>query len=107
MSKYNGEKYANHIGYSDVTPYEVIKHTEKTITVREMDATIDPDWKPSFVTGGFAGHCVNQNEQKWIITSNPNRIPIKAYLRKDGYYHSKYGKHSLSNTPVSFYDYNF
>ena len=34
--------YANHYGYSDVTPYEVVKViSDKTIEVREMDAERD------------------------------------------------------------------
>jgi hypothetical protein len=31
--------YANHYGYSDITPFEVVKViSDKTIEVREMDA---------------------------------------------------------------------
>jgi hypothetical protein len=100
-------KYANLFGYSDVTPYEIIKETAKTISIREMDAVIDPTFKPEYVQGGFAGNCINQQEQKWVITSNPEHPVIKAYLRKDGYYWSKYGKHIQYRKPVKYYDFNF
>ena len=32
---------------------------------------------------------------------------IRARLRKDGKYHSAYGRHVLADAPVRFYDYNF
>ena len=99
--------YANHIGYSDVTPYEVIKRTAKTITIREMKAEKDPTFKTKFVKGGFAGVCVNQCDQKWIITPDEKAPLEKAYLRKDGYYWSKRGKHVLAAKPAKYYDFNF
>ena len=51
--------YANHIGYSDVNPYEVVKViSEKCLEVRAMDATrANPENKLGFVAGGFVGHC--------------------------------------------------
>lgn len=101
------QKFANLYGWTDVRPFEILKETVKTLTIREMDAERDQNWKPEIVPGGFAGTCVNQNEQKWIITSNKNNPLIKAYLRKDGNYYSKYGKHKISDTPMKYYDYNF
>lgn len=63
--------YANHYGYSDVNPFEVVKViSDKTIEVREMDSEKDPSWVPNWHVGGFAGHCSNQQEQKWFIKSN-------------------------------------
>lgn len=100
-------QYANLSGYSDITPYEIISRTKKTITIREMDAELDKEFKPIFIPGGFCGTVVNQSEQKYKYKSNENLETIKAYLRKDGRYHSKYGRHSLSSSPCKFYDYNF
>lgn len=99
--------YANLHGYSDIQPFEIIARSSKTITLRGMHAEKDPAWKPEFDIGGFVAHCSNQSEQKWIISSAPARTPFKAYLRKDGHYHSRLGKHVLSDKPRSFYDYNF
>ncbi len=100
-------EYANLLGYSDVTPYEVISKTAKTILIREMEAVIDPQWSPKIIPGGFVGHCVNQDEQKWLICSNGTHEIIRARLRKDGYFWSRYGKHKLSDKPIKYYDYNF
>ncbi len=101
-------KYANLYGYSDVHPYEVVRViSEKTMEIRSMDASLDPDWRPEIIPGGFAGHCVNQTDQKWIIESNPSTETIRIRKRKDGKWYSCYGKHVLSNEPRKFYDYNF
>ena len=101
------KEYANHLGWSDINPYEILSSTPKTITIRAMKAELDPTWKPEWIPGGFAGCCVNQNEQKWIYESDENQKPIRAYLRKDGYYYSQRGKHSICDQPVKFRDYNF
>ncbi len=102
-------KYANLIGYSDVVPYEVISVSPSgtQITLREMHSMIDPDWVAEFNPGGFLAHCSNQSDQKWIITSDPNGFVMKAHKRKDGSFHSPYGKHVLADAPRKFRDYNF
>jgi hypothetical protein len=99
--------YANRYGYTDVTPYEVVRRiSDKTIEVRRMDATVDPSWKRDFVPGGFFGHAANNESQKWIITSNPANEVIRIRKTKRGW-GFKGEKFNLSETPVYFYDFNF
>ena len=58
-------QFANHIGYSDVNPFEVVKViSDKTIEIRAMDAERDDSVKLDFIPGGFSAHCANQSEQK-------------------------------------------
>lgn len=100
--------YANHHSWTDVTPYQVVRViSDKTIEIREMKAERDESVNLEWVAGGFAGHCVNQRDQKWIITPDPTAPVIRARRRVDGYYHSAYGKHMLNARPLKFYDYNF
>jgi hypothetical protein len=101
-------RYANHYGYSDVTPYEVVRVvSDKTLMVREMDSERDESVELKWLPGGFAGHCVNQHDQKWRITSNPDNRVIRIRLTKTGW-RDKYGaKFVLSDEPCRFYDYNF
>lgn len=101
--------FANHYGYSDVYPCEVVKVvSDKTIEVREMEAERDKSVKMEWVVGGFAGHCTNQRSQKWHITSNKNNPVVRIRLSKSGVWKDKDGrKFKLSDTPVRFYDYNF
>ena len=101
--------YANLICYSDVFPFEVlaVSKSGKQITVRAMRAERDPSWKPEIIPGGFLGHCVNQADQRWIITPNEGGEPMKAHKRADGYFWSAFGKHRIEAQPRAFYDYNF
>lgn len=108
-------KYANHIGYSDVTPCEVVKVvSENTLEIRYMNAERNPNWQPEIISGGFAGHCVNQNEQQWIITSDPEAPTFRIRKskskspRKNGQWFCANGsRYKLADEPRKYYDYNF
>ena len=58
--------------WSDEYPVTIIKKTATTLTVRRDKAVLDPNWKPEFVLGGFSAHCTNNDEQKWIISDDPD-----------------------------------
>lgn len=98
-------KFANYHGYSDIVPYEIVRHvSEKTLEIREMKAVVADDWKPDHLPGGFSGVCINQNDQKWFITSDPSNCIIRIRLSKKGW---GKGKFNLSGKPCKFHDYNF
>lgn len=100
--------YANLYLYSDVRPYEIVRRvSDKTIEVRELDAELNADWTPEIVSGGFSGHCTNQNSQQWTFRSNPDAPVVRVRLRKDGQWHSAYGRHVIQPEPRRFYDFNF
>ena len=100
--------YANLHLHSDCFPFEIVERiSEKTIKIREMTATLSPDFKPIAVVGGFCAHVTNNRDQSYTYESNENEEIITARLRKDGKYHSVRGAHYLSNEPYRFYDYNF
>lgn len=102
------QNFANRYGYSDVEPFEVIRVvSDKTLEVRLMTATLDPTWKPEMIPGGFAAHCVNQSEQRWIITPNESAPVIRIRKHKDGFFYNHGSKFRLSDKPCRFYDYNF
>jgi hypothetical protein len=101
--------YANHIGYSDINPFEIVRRvSDKTLEIRSMSYEQDPSWKPNFVAGGFSGTVVNQNEQRWIIKSCEKATPFKIRLSKNrGWRDAGGNRYRLSDKPVKFYDYNF
>ena len=101
--------YANHIGYSDINPHEIVRRiSDKTIEVREMKAERDPDWKPEFIPGGFSAHCTNQHGQRWIITSDPKSRVFRIRLSKNKGWQDAHGRSfDLSDSPRKFYDFNF
>lgn len=105
------KQYANAHGYTDITPYEVVRRiSDKTIEVRAMDCERTPGsikaMKDSFVPGGFLGHFDN-DLQEWTITSNEDNPTVRARRHKDGYYHCGGKRFLLSDKPRKFYDYNF
>ena len=102
-------KYANHFGYSDINPFEIVRFvSEKTIEIREMKSEKDPSYKPEFIPGGFSVHCVNQHAQKWIITSDESAPVIRIRLSKNKGWQDAHGrKFDLSEKPIKYYDYNF
>lgn len=102
-------KYANQYGYSDVNPYEVVREVSgKTLEVRAMEYERDESVKLEWVVGGFAGHCVNQRDQKWFYSSNEENPVIRIRLSKSGVWKDKYGnKYDLADKPYKFHDYNF
>jgi hypothetical protein len=102
-------KYANHHGYSDVNPFEVVKViSDKTIEVREMNAERDDSVKMEFHVGGFSAHCSNQRDQKWFITSDESAPVIRIRLSKNRGWQDKHGRRFvLADSPLKFYDYNF
>lgn len=100
--------FANQYGYSDINPFEIVRRvSEKTLEIRAMSAERDPAWKPDFVPGGFFGTVVNQNSQRWNITSDPAGRVVRIRLGKRGWKDAHGNIYSLSETPVKFYDYNF
>lgn len=101
-------QFANHYGYSDVTPYEVVRVvSDKTIEVREMDAERDDSVKLEFHVGGFSAHCSNQCDQRWNISSNPDNGVVRIRLGKQGWKDAHGRRFKLNDKPVKFYDYNF
>ena len=102
-------RYANRIGHTDVTPYEIIKDVNgRVLHVRAMKTELNPDWKPDIVPGGFVGHCTNNYKQEWNCTSNPEGRVTIIRQHKDGRWYSSYhDQFVLSEKPQKFYDYNF
>jgi len=103
-------KYANHHGYSDIEPYEVVKVVSaKTLEVRPMSSVFDESCKADlkFYIGGFAAHCPNPEAQRWIISSCPEAQTIRIRLTKRGWRFKGVLKFYLSDEPTKFYDYNF
>lgn len=97
--------------YSDREPYEVIQIcTPRKVTIREMTAKRD-NWSPEIIAGGFAGHCVNQDEQKWVYKSNEagRTLTIRKSMAKGGRWFEAGNKGSwfAMGYAKKFHDYNF
>jgi hypothetical protein len=89
--------------YTDVEPFEVIQIINtKKVVIRPLHATRISEME--FVSGGFAGHCVNNYGQKWSYESLPDANTITITLTKKGW---GQGMHKMNHNPIKFYDFNF
>ena len=95
--------------YTDTNPYTVIERKGKRIKLQEANATLDPTWKPEIIPGGFAGHCTNNRQQRWIITANPDGGIIEGYLGNDNEWYQKGSdrRTTIDQGYVKFHDYNY
>jgi len=104
------KKYANQIGYSDTSPYEIVKViSDKTLEIRGMAAVRANGMEEmGFVAGGYCGHFANQENQRWEITSDPERAVFRIRKNKRGQWKDAGGaRYMLADAPEKFYDYNF
>ncbi len=96
--------------YSDRMAMTIVEKSDRKLVAQRDNAELDPAYKPEFVAGGFAGHCVNQHEQKWICTPNPDAYRETFTLRKNGKWIRK-GESLKASYLVAgrqpFHDYNF
>lgn len=92
--------------HTDAHAYTVIRVSPsgKTITLQRAKATLDPEWKPETIPGGFAGHTVNNREQRWICEPDPDGAVTTARFTRRGW--MRQGQR-VSHGYHEHYDYNF
>lgn len=93
--------------YSDSHAGTIVKVTKRSVTVRRDKATLDPNFKPEIIPGGFCGHCTNQNEQSYTYEPDENGALTTIYWSKK---HNRYGlpgNPQLGKGRHEFFDYNF
>ncbi len=85
----------------------VTKVTKTTVTVRRDKAILDPDFKPERIPGGFAGHCINNYDQRYFYKPDPYGDVYRfSWSRK----YQTYGQPNslrLIKGRHEFYDFNF
>ena len=93
--------------WSDRHAGTIIKKTKSTITIQRDKATLDPNFKPEWIAGGFAGHCTNQDEQSYTYERNEKG---KTYTIRWSKKYNRYGQPDNIRAIKGrreFYDYNF
>lgn len=93
--------------YSDSHAGTIVKVTKCTVTVRRDKATLDPNFKPEFIPGGFCAHCTNQDEQKYTYEPNENGELTTVRWSKKYNRYGQPGDIRLGKGRHEFYDYNF
>lgn len=105
-------EYMTQTMYTDTTPWKVISRTATTITLQEVLVERDPNWKPNIISGGFAGHCTNQDEQTWLYAglgemTTKVRLVKSRYCGSDKLWSSAQHGEFIANGARRKYDYNF
>jgi hypothetical protein len=95
--------------WSDRHAYTVIARTAKTLTIQQDKATLDPNFKPEWIPGGFAGHCTNSEDQEWSYERDPNgRIEKCRWSEKYGRWQTgSDGSIKIIRGRHEYHDYNF
>ncbi len=93
--------------WSDRNAATVIRVTRSTVTVRQDKATINPEFKPEIIPGGFAGHCVNQDEQTYTYKPDAKGREYTFHWSRKYQRYGQPGNLTLSKGRHEFYDYNF
>lgn len=95
--------------YSDRHACTVIARTKNTLTVQRDKAILDPNFKPEWVAGGFAGHCTNADEQSYTYERDPKGTIYKCnWSEKNGrFQHGSDGSIRVRRGRHEYYDYNF
>lgn len=94
--------------WSDAHAGTITKVTKTSVTVQRDHATLNPDFKPEVVPGGFVGHCTNQNEQSYTYERNESgtEYTFRWSNKFNRFQNTKTGMR-LSKGRHEFYDYNF
>ncbi len=100
-----GFRYANRVLFSDVIPYEIVRHISgKSLAIRPMHTEMII--APKAHTGGFAANF--DNNQEYEYKSAPELAEVIIRLHKDGVWRCKKGnRYVLNDRPVKFHDFNF
>jgi hypothetical protein len=95
--------------WTDAHAYTVtaVSASGKTITMQQDTAERDPSWKPETIPGGFAGHTVNNRDQRWTYKPDPDGRVIQARLTARGWMYGGQRGQRVTKGRHQFHDYNF
>ena len=96
-------KYINQVLWSDVSPVGKIVGIKGKTKVLIQPVTAGKNLtEMQFVVGGFAGHCTNQNEQRYEFYEEGEvfETPLSNFRMKAMFW-------SIDEAPHKYHDYNF
>lgn len=96
-------KYINQCLYSDVNPVgKIVGIKGKTKVMIQPVEAGENKTKMEWVSGGFAGHCVNQYEQSYDFTEVGEVFEVSLSNSS-----LKRRMWRIHNNPCKYYDFNF
>lgn len=103
------KKFANHLGYTDVNPFEVVNIVSPiTVEIRAMN-TKQIVFPKQFEVGGFSAHCSDNHNQKYEYSSclESPVFRIRWSKAKNTWQRPGGMRFQMDDKPYKFYDYNF
>ena len=96
-------KYVNQSLYTDIIPVgKIIGTRGKTILIVKKVVATEQTKEMEFISGGFAGHCINQHEQEWTFEEVDDIFEVRVNKQW-----GMRGQMYVADKPRMFYDYNF
>ncbi len=92
---------------TDKDPCTVIKKTKAMLVIQADRATLNPDFHPEFVVGGFCGRCVNQDEQRYTYERDEKGYIYTAHWSEKRLGWFVFGHSRVVLGREKFHDYNF
>lgn len=98
-------RYANRYTERDILPFEVVDLISAgELVIREMSCDRARSWKPRMVMG----HCLNESDQEWDITSDDEALTFRIRLNKYGEWKDACGNvYQLAENPMRFHRFSF
>lgn len=107
-------EYMTQTMYSDQQPWKVIGRSKSgsTVTLQAVEVRLADDWKAEIVPGGFAGHCTNNDTQRYVYVgllpcTTKVRLRKSRYCGSDKLWASPQAGEFVANGAVRHHDYNF
>ena len=93
-------KFLNLHLYTDINPIgKIVGIKSKTVLLIQPIKETKNNAKMEFISGGFAGHCVNQHDQDWGFEEYGDVREHKMYATDRSV--------RISDNPIMYYDFNF
>ena len=95
--------YANRQGDRDVIPFEVVEAISSiTLEVRDMICDLDSTFKPHL----FMAQCLNNEDQSWDITPDPQGLSFRIRYLKSGRWKDATGNYyELADEPKRWHQF--
>jgi hypothetical protein len=98
-------RYLNRHDDRGTLPFEVVEPVSGRETlIREMSCDREKGWKPTMIMG----HCINESDQRWEISSDTEVLAFRIRLDKYGRWKDAAGKvYEPAENPVRFHRFSF
>jgi hypothetical protein len=90
--------------YTDANAFTIISVSKSGKSFKMQQDTATRLTKPEFITGGFAGHCVNNHGIQYSYEPNPQGTIRTVRMTKKGW---KTNNQRVTHGRSEHYDYNF